>query len=302
MQQHSSMNWTSCVRVGAIHICTPDTPAYRFRRSLVAIRTGFEGLARLKFHVGRPVEIQYKLKGFGIPIKTVPMTSSGTIKVVYHKQWMKLRKVIEAADDNDIVPLNSAMIVECPKSNDVLFRQGTPIYAHPGNVQFRSLVEQKASDCPQDQDPWNRFPTTTATLIANIIDEILNKRKGRVLVWDGCWRTLTNEEEIYAKIEYIVREYLRGMGRTENQIQNNQNIESSTSIFRSSKNSLSCDTSRSLFVGTGTSTSSLTLPTKNAATVPDDDRDNQNSNKRLKSTPPSSDDENFVYLSISNCM
>lgn len=164
------------------------------------------------------------------------------------------------------------MIVECPKSNDVLFRQGTTIYAHPGNVRFRSLVEQKVFNHPrhqnQDQDYWGHCltpPPTIVALIASIVDEILIKNKGRVLVWDGCWRPLTNRPEIHCKIEYIVREHIRGMRKTENQIQNKQNIDSNTSIFRSSKNSLCCDTS----------TSTFTPPTQRATAVTDDDNDNR---------------------------
>ena len=41
-----------CVRVAAIHVCTPDTPAYRFRRSIMAMRTD-QYRSRLKLHVGK---------------------------------------------------------------------------------------------------------------------------------------------------------------------------------------------------------------------------------------------------------
>ena len=52
--QRPNMGYESfcCVRVTAIHVCTPDTPAYRFRRSIMAMRVN-HGRSRLKFHVGK---------------------------------------------------------------------------------------------------------------------------------------------------------------------------------------------------------------------------------------------------------
>jgi len=40
-----------CIRVSSIHICTPDTPKYRFRRSIMIMRLGKEK-SRVKIHVG----------------------------------------------------------------------------------------------------------------------------------------------------------------------------------------------------------------------------------------------------------
>ena len=149
-----------CVRVCAFHICSPDTPAFRFRRSIIALRAGRNQRTRIQLHLGEPVELLYKLRSYGIPTENIPITWTGTIKTVYLKNWMKLRKAIE--DDYGIqrqihqqlqrvgLPLSSssnmsnmANVAECPNSNDVIFRQGTSLYCHPGNDRFRSLVESK---------------------------------------------------------------------------------------------------------------------------------------------------------------
>jgi hypothetical protein len=277
-----------CVRVCAFHICSPDTPAFRFRRSIIALRAGRNQRTRIQLHLGEPVELLYKLRSYGIPTENIPITWTGTIKTVYLKNWMKLRKAIE--DDYGIqrqihqqlqrvgLPLSSssnmsnmANVAECPNSNDVIFRQGTSLYCHPGNDRFRSLVESKViqlrknsnnDDNKPDQDnniniiKSNDASTPISILISEIIDHIITTDEGRVLVWTpnhnnkkySCWCTITNEEQIYSKIEYNVREYIRGGEssvatgakptqttthfRAEKQKSNLQTNESSTSIFR----------------------------------------------------------------------
>eukprot|EP00531_Pseudo-nitzschia_arenysensis_P014822 CAMPEP_0116131742 /NCGR_PEP_ID=MMETSP0329-20121206/9172_1 /TAXON_ID=697910 /ORGANISM="Pseudo-nitzschia arenysensis, Strain B593" /LENGTH=641 /DNA_ID=CAMNT_0003626201 /DNA_START=74 /DNA_END=1999 /DNA_ORIENTATION=+ len=273
-----------CARASAIHICTPDTPYFRFRRSIMVMQANQRQRSRVKFHVGEPVELRYALQSYGIPTENIPMTWSGTIKDAYLKNWIKLRKAIE--NDREAIrrqrhqfprigfqPYKSAMsnVVECPNMNDVAFRQGTSLHCHPGNVRFRSLVESfviklrgsSAIDISADQSSRNNDDDTTnlltvpiSILVAEIINQIIHKDKGRVLVWTpnhnnqkyGCWCTITKEEQITSKIEYTVREYIRGGGtaggggtassqevtvsRTENRKSNLQTSESSTSIFR----------------------------------------------------------------------
>lgn len=260
----SRIHWvkTSCVRCSAIHICHPDTPANHFRRSVVAMRAVRGGVAkRIKFHVGEPVEVRYSLQGYGIPTETIPITWTGTIKSNVHRSWLKLRHALEdfhanansnfnnnfntfQTDGNNIVSDSDhsmAIVVECPSINDVLFRQGTSLYSHPGNARFRSLVEHKVFTNLRSEQihalaetSTEDLPMTfsTADLVAGVIDEIINKNNGRVLVWApnytgeqfGCWCTLTNRHQIYNKIEYIVREFLRGISVTNN----NNNNKSAT--------------------------------------------------------------------------
>ena len=295
LRQSPLQNYGSwgCVRVCAIHLCTPDTPSFRFRRSIISLRA-FQNRSRLRVHIGEPVELRYKLQGFGIPTGNIPMTWSGNVKVVIFKNWMKVRKAIEDDQDRrqqnqqkDARPSDSntnntndpnhrgdmSKVVECPYSNDVIFRQGTSLFCHPGNAKFRSLVEKTVSRL-QDTNPTSNVkdnetskdgnktdnntrggnnhndpslsPAPTSLLINDIIKEIVNKDKGRILVWTqnhndvkyGCWCTLTNEAQIYSKIEYIVRDFIRGShlgnnatSRAERQKSNFQMSESSTSMF-----------------------------------------------------------------------
>jgi hypothetical protein len=101
----------------------------------------------------------YRLQGFGIATDTLPFTSTGKIKTIYLKQWLKLRMFLEqplynynqyassptsaSASESTSNTNRATFLVECPQLNDVVFRQGTNAMYHPGNVRFRSLIESK---------------------------------------------------------------------------------------------------------------------------------------------------------------
>jgi len=160
----------NCDRITAIHCCSPDTPHYRIRRSVMVMRSGKENLNKLIFHLGEAMEIHYKLQGYGIPFEHVPISWTGKVKVQYLKQWMRIRQAIEqpTIDDNSNRSSSSnnnkhetgnsscsdgscdetsvissvSQIIECPQLQDVVFRQGTSGTSNPGNVTFRSLIEK----------------------------------------------------------------------------------------------------------------------------------------------------------------
>ena len=69
------------VRVSAIHICSPDTPTFRYRRAITTMRIGIQMRSRMKLHISNtPMELQYILQGYGIPIVTIPITYTGKFK------------------------------------------------------------------------------------------------------------------------------------------------------------------------------------------------------------------------------
>jgi len=184
----------TCVRFSAIHVCTPDTPLYRLFRSVIIMK-GFGNQtstrARVRFHTGAPIELRYKLVGFGIPTENIPISWTGTMKLTNFRQWMIVRRLLEDVHESTSSSSPSqhynhqliqtpagefsiADVVECPALNDILFRQGTALRSHPGNVRFRSYIETELHTNPG---------LTVRQLLKNIIDEIIKKRRGRVLAW-----------------------------------------------------------------------------------------------------------------------
>ena len=176
---------------------------------------------------------QYKLKGYGIPIELLPMTESGVITTKNHTIWTKTRKLFEEGqfeEASDGVGKgvfrvqfpnrpSSTLIVDCPCSDDVLFRQGKTMMEHPGNVMFRDVI----LDYLDTEDAWKAngsLGVETSTeqvaygkqqfLNSWIWKEILDRRKGRFLEWDreeSVWTLMTDLVTIKSKISVVYMKY-----------------------------------------------------------------------------------------------
>ena len=98
-------------------------------------------------------------------------------------------------------------IVECPHSNDVLFKPGKKLSHHQGNVLIEELILSKAEE----------FATNTSkkTLYRWIMIEIRSNRKGRFLAWDNAnkWRVLTDNAIIIKKIASLCKKVLAKLGK-----------------------------------------------------------------------------------------
>jgi hypothetical protein len=151
---------------------------------------------------GEAIERQYSIKSFGVPIELIPLTDTGNIKTTYLKQWVKLRKIIEVAEMTEAANDNSVSIIECPGSNDVVFRSGTSMSCHPGNVRFRYMVESK------HEIPSLVSQTTQAELAEQLIKEI-KFLGGRFLKWDnrGYWTELKDSFQIHTKVALSIRDF-----------------------------------------------------------------------------------------------
>ncbi len=215
-------------RVTAIHFCSPDTPYFRVRRSLAAMRAGEEHKSKLRIHLGEPVELQYALQGFGIPSEDIPISWTGKIKIKNLVQWMRVRHAIEDYDDH--IDSSSyaqngrslSRIVECPHSNDVLFRKGNAFASHFGNVQVRAMIEnhedvlrrpkQLAHDIFEERQRMRMAMSANKHSYDSAII-------GRYLIWDSqkdWWDVMNDREQICLKIEYMIREIRKSCSKGKN--------------------------------------------------------------------------------------
>ncbi len=245
----------STCRVCAAHICTPDTPYFRFRRACAVMRAG-SNKVKMRMHVGNTMELIYILQAYGIPTDVLPITYSGTVKVQPTRQWMRLRNFLEEPLYQNTEEVRS--VVECPYSSDIVFRQGTSILTHPGNNIFRSLIAskydeiQRSSNCKtghshvhvhvhgakNSQKGKEANKLATRILVKEIMEE-MERTNMRVLNWDdrqGFWRVLHDKSQIYVKVEYLVREHKNSIKA----MSNRQWTHSSTSAFCTADNTRSC--------------------------------------------------------------
>lgn len=228
-------------RMVASHNFCLDFSGYRLLAKVVVAHVisgaKHKQIIRQKFHVGlNDTEMRYYLQGFGIPIQFFPLTETGTIKLNYFNKWLKTRAYIERREEEKEKENGtnqwkrkdkSLVVVECPLLNDVVFRQGKPYKANPGNDVLRdSILEELnrkmlaslefskshdkdhvcTNELPKHSGHSNSSGTTessTETFCDWLFKEIQNNRKGRFLAWDGninSWVLMTDGYKIRRKI------------------------------------------------------------------------------------------------------
>ena len=185
------------VRAVCFHMCYPNTEVYKFRGKIHGMISSVWN-SRTKIHLGNPVEWQYALQGYGIPTGIIPFTNTGTIKLDNWKKWIKLTRYTKQQEMAVLMKTSTKTlinsIVECPGSNDVVFRMGKSMNYHPGNVKFRNIIE---SQFQHHFDPY----TTQAQREAIEIKLIQNIKKDgeRFLKWDsdkGWWINMSVEMSV----------------------------------------------------------------------------------------------------------
>ena len=186
--------------------------------------------------LGQDIETRYELNGYGIPIDHIPVTYSGNIKTQYLKKWMQLRKSIESNNINDSTMeqnRNPSTTIECPRMNDVTFKQGQPLMGHcTENQFFRCLVESK-----HEAHSAAISKEAKMELIQSIIEEVKEKN-GRFLVWDNktFWTEIIDDEQIYTKISIFFRNYKASSDAKINR----QTALSSTYVFSGNNSNGTC--------------------------------------------------------------
>lgn len=168
------------------------------------------------------VELQYTLKGYGIPVELIPLTDTGNVKTAYLKQWIKLRKNLDGLNENR-GSKPELSIIECPGSNDVVFRPGTSVSCHPGNVRFRCLLESITSP---DETPLKSTQAQMAERLINDVESV----GGRFLKWDsqGYWSAMRDKMAIHTKVALSIRDFKY---KTKAQRLNRQDNQSYTYMF-----------------------------------------------------------------------
>ena len=203
------------IRMVGNHLCYPNTQAYRVRGKIVGMANSVWN-SRTKIHLGSPIEWRYALQAYGIPTEIIPSTDTGTIKLVNWKRWIKLKNYTECLTQERMIeqmtvsmktliksPMNS--IVECPGSNDVVFRRGKSMNYHPGNAKFQNIIESKLQ---QYSDPNTKQAQKKAIEIEVI--QHVKKDGGRFLKWEndkGCWIDMNVQmcEDMDSNIDIDIR-------------------------------------------------------------------------------------------------
>ena len=168
--------------------------------------------------VGEPLEIRYKLQGFGIPIDSLPLTHTMAIKRQNHAQWIALRKIVEKEANSSEDGISNGKkktpvafdpndLVECPGSYDVII--GKAKYQNnPGNVFYRSLIEAT------HDEHISSSKREKVELTWRIVRQ-MEERNGRFLEMNKslkAWVRIKDRNVMRQKVAQSFKEYKRNAG------------------------------------------------------------------------------------------
>lgn len=83
------------IRYTALHFCMPDEPVYYFFKTIVHSLLPPVMRAAMRVHTGSPLECNYALCQFGIPVDDIPKSVTGNIKNKSIQKFLKARTAIE---------------------------------------------------------------------------------------------------------------------------------------------------------------------------------------------------------------
>ena len=185
--------------------------------------------------IGTSLECEYSLRCFGIPTEDIPRTCTGKIKTKFLSKWVKVRTAMD--DHRRMMAQNNYNSyyarppvlrdfpgIECPEVNCVLFRLAGLASTHPGNVEFRLLLQEKEKDreklktLKQKDDHLNQ-----------IIEEMI-QRGLRFLVFDEN-RHWYNEITDYRVLRKHVCQAQRDIGKRVKARTSVQLAKSNTAVF-----------------------------------------------------------------------
>eukprot|EP00536_Pseudo-nitzschia_multiseries_P013055 jgi/Psemu1/245100/estExt_Genewise1.C_5330025 len=194
------------LRWSGFHLCIPSNPAYKILQGLMLTVIPKEIRRITRVHVGTNLECDYSLRCFGVPTEDIPRTCTGKIKTKYLAKWIKVRTSIDdhrrmkARNDYNAyyaTPASDRVFpgIECPGVNCVLFRLSGLASKHPGNVEFRTFLQEK-----EEEKKQLKTLQQIDDHVYQIIDETV-KKGFRFLVFDEnkFWYNEINDYETLRK-------------------------------------------------------------------------------------------------------
>jgi len=209
------------IRISAAHICLPKEPASQLLQALLILAMPKDERTRTRIHLGKPTECRYNLMTFGLPVRDLPITDSGRIKIKFLTSWIKTRQTKEEAYMQGL-PFKG---IEVPLRSDVLFCNGGQKFLNPGNTAFRSLLEERRGEYTDAKNSEKR------AIIADIIQQV-GIMNGRFLLWDAkenWWEELPlDAPKLMDRVSTALRDHYKRLKEREAHLQFSK---SSTSGF-----------------------------------------------------------------------
>ena len=137
-------DWKDCVhshplRWSALHMCLPAGPMSQLLKAFLILNfAASDHRVRVKFYTELvTLETQYQLMTYGIPVKELPLSFTGTVKTKNLNTWIQSRIALDEARERG---LDTASMILHPGNDDVLFSKGGRS-KNQGNLEFHSVME-----------------------------------------------------------------------------------------------------------------------------------------------------------------
>ncbi len=188
---------------------------------------------------GDQTELLYKLSSFGIPTDLMPVSCTGKVKTANHSAFISVQRA-KQRNQNGRGSIAVDSIVECPRSEDVVFKKGPGYRNNPGNTYFRSLVE-KHGDAHQLANKEEKYQITLR--IVESIEDI----NGRFLEWSKprkLWLVNADRSQIRSKVASSIKQFNRQKKKEQQAKQLRESISNAEFLGNNSENGDDVDMKR----------------------------------------------------------
>ncbi len=132
----------TALRTSAIHVTGPSSFIYNVGRAYVLLAMKKADRKIIRFHQGKVTDWNHSLRSYGIPVDDVPLTHSGHIRNIRVANFMRARKTIEDARQEQFEGGQNTFedpAIECPEVNCVVFGKRTR--SNSANLEFRNIIK-----------------------------------------------------------------------------------------------------------------------------------------------------------------
>lgn len=205
-----------------------DTTFFRMMCSLYVFHIKPNHRKLYRSYFGEQTELLYKLSSFGVPTDLLPVSCTGKVKTANQSAWINVQRAKLFNEKNNTT--DGEEIVECPRSEDVVFKKGPGYRNNPGNMYFRCLIEQEGEN-HQNAEKEEKYQITLR--IVSKIEEI----NGRFLEWskpEKMWLVNKDRSKIRSKVASSIKQYNRQRAQQSQQLKTS--IQNATSVAKNDRN------------------------------------------------------------------
>lgn len=133
---------------------------------------------------------------YSIPSDFIPITNTGNLKTQNHLKWLTFLEAKEIALQEGVAFDG----IDCPTVKDILAGKGPHVSSHPGNIDFRKIMESRFEE-HRDVTVIDRKTAITWEVVLEC-----QRRGARFLVKDKNWWVVADQDTAREKVSVAFRD------------------------------------------------------------------------------------------------